>query len=162
MKTNHIQTLIFSISIIVFSCVHVFYSHKLSKLGGIDQLIIAVSIYFLIQLRLSWHYLINGLAFVFAAGSTLLLMNFLHNCYTANQLNKYGREVNARVTSVKYRSGPKSYPGIIINFTYTSGGKNYNHSIMDDVEVERRFVVGDTLPIRYSTKDPDLFEEVVK
>ena len=162
MKTNHILTLIFSISIIVFSCVHVFYSHKLSKLDGVDQLVIALSIYFLIQLRLSWHYLLNGLAFVFAAGSTLLLMNFLHNCYASSQLNKYGREVNARVTSVEYKSGSKTYPRIIISFTYTSRGKTYNHSIMDDVEVERRFLVGDTLPIRYSTKDPDLFEEVVK
>jgi hypothetical protein len=31
---------------------------------------------------------------------------------------------------------------------------------MDDVEAYRRFSVGDTIPIRYSSKDPDLFEEL--
>jgi hypothetical protein len=93
------------------------------------------------------------------AGSTLLLLNILHNYYADNQLKMYGTKANAIVTSVNYMSGSKTYPRIIIKFTYTSGGRVYNHSITDDVDVDRRFFVGDTLPIKYSTTDPDLFEE---
>ena len=160
MKRINMLSLILSTGIIACSYIHIYYSHKLSKLHGLDQLVIALSIYFLIQLWFSGNYLVKGLSFVFLAGSTLLLLNILHNNYADNQLKMYGTKTNAIVTSVKYMSGNKSYPGIIIKFTYTSMGKIYNHSIMDDVEVERRFFAGDTLPIKYSSMDPDLFEEV--
>ncbi|WP_214229573.1 hypothetical protein [Pedobacter sp. B4-66] len=76
------------------------------------------------------------------------MLNILHNYYADNQLKIYGTNANAIVTSVQYMSGYKSYPGIIIKFTYTSRGRIYNHSIMDDVEV------------KCSSMDPDLFEEV--
>uniref|UniRef100_UPI001BDA03D4 hypothetical protein n=1 Tax=Pedobacter sp. B4-66 TaxID=2817280 RepID=UPI001BDA03D4 len=153
-------TLILSTSIVACSYVHIYYSHKLSKLDGFGQLVIALSIYFLIQLWFSSNYLVKGLTFVLLAGSTLLLLNILHNNYADNQLKMYGTKANAIVTSVKYMSGNKSYPGIKIKFTYTSGGRIYNHSIMDDVDIDRRFFVGDTLAIKYSSMDPDLFEEV--
>lgn len=162
MKRSNILTLILATGIVACSYVHIYYSHKLSKLDRFDQLAIALSIYFLIQLWFSGNYLVKGLTFVLLTGSTLLLNNILHNNYADNQLKVYGTNANAIVTSVKYMSGSKSYPGIIIKFTYTSRGRIYNHSIMDDVEVDRRFFVGDTLPIKYSSMDPDLFEEVGK
>ncbi len=139
-----------------------YYAHKLSTLYGLDQLVIAISIYFLIQVWFSGNYLIQGLTFVLLAGSTLLLINILHNNYVDTQLRMYGKNANAIVTSVKYMSGPKSYPGIIIKFTYSSNGKIYNHHIIDDVEDSKRIIVGDIFPIRYSYKDPDLFEDARK
>ncbi|WP_288879666.1 DUF3592 domain-containing protein [Pedobacter panaciterrae] len=160
MKKINILTLILSTGIVACGYVHIYYSHKLSKLDGLDQLAIALSIYFLIQLWFSGNYLFKGLTFILLAGSTLLLLNILHNNYADNQLKRYGTKANATVTSIKYMSGHKSYPGIIINFTYTSRGRIYNHSIMDDVEADRRFSVGDTIPIKYSSMDPDLFEEL--
>ena len=160
MKRINILTLILSTVIVACSYVHIYYSHKFTKLDGLVQLAIALSIYFIIQLWFSKSYLVKGLTFVLLAGSTLLLLNILHNNYADNQLKMYGTQANAIITSVKYMSGSKTYPRIIIKFTYTSGGRVYNHSITDDVDVDRRFFVGDTLPIKYSSMDPDLFEEV--
>lgn len=159
-KRSQVFTLILSIVIVTCSYLHIFYSHKISNLYRLDQLAIALSIYFLIQIRFRWNALINGLVFVFFAGITLLLLNIFHNKYTDQQLKMYGTKANAIVTSVKYMSGSKHYPGIIIKFTYTSKGRTYNKFIMDDVEDNRRFSVGDTLSIKYSSIDPDLFEEI--
>jgi len=158
----YILTIIMSITILACSYMHIYYSHKLSKLNGLNQLAIALSVYFLIQIWFSWNYLVKGLTFVLLAGSALLLTHILHNYYADYQLKIHGTKTNAIVTSVKYMSGYKRYPGIIIKFTYTSGGRRYDHSIMDDADAGRHFSVGDTLPIRYSSTDPDLFEEAGK
>lgn len=160
MKRSQVLTLILWTVIVACSYLHIFYAHRFSKFDGYGQLAIALSIYFLVQTRFHWNAVVNGLVFVFFAGSTLLLLHILHNEYAQHQLKMYGTKANAIVTSVEYMSGYKHYPGTIIKFTYTSKDRIYNNFIMDDVEVDRRFVVGDTLTIKYSSLDPDLFEEV--
>ena len=57
MKKINILTLILSTGIVACGYVHIYYSHKLSKLDGLDQLAIALSIHFLIQLWFSGNYL---------------------------------------------------------------------------------------------------------
>ena len=162
MKKSHILTLILFTVIIACCYVHVFYSHKLSTFNWLDQIFIASSIYFLILIWFPWNKLINALAFILIAGLSLVCVNILQSDYADAQLKAYGVTANAIVKSVKYKSGSKTAPGIIIMFTYSSGGRLYKHRIVDDIEIERRFVVGDTLPIIYSSKDPDLFKETAK
>ncbi|MEJ7560009.1 MAG: hypothetical protein WKF66_16975 [Pedobacter sp.] len=162
MERRHIKTFILFIVITIGSVVHVFYSQKLSKFNGVDQLLVASSILFLVRIWSSWNHYLNTLTFILFAGGTLWCLNVLHNDYANRQLHLYGKKTNAVVQSVIYRKGYKSAPGIIIRFAYTSGGNAYIHSIVDDIEVERRFSVGDTLPIIYSSIDPDLFKEVGK
>ncbi len=160
MKRNQVLTLILFTVVIACSYLRIFYSHRLSKFEGYDQLAIALSIFFLIQIRFRWNGFINGLVFVLFAGTTLLLLNIFHNKYADQQLKMYGTKANAIVTSVKYMSGNKHYPGIIVKFTYTSEGRIYNKSIMEDIENARHLSVGDTLSLKYSSIDPELFEEI--
>ncbi|MES2829807.1 MAG: DUF3592 domain-containing protein [Bacteroidota bacterium] len=160
MKRSQVITLVLSTVIVACSFIHIFYSHRLSKLDGVDQLAIALSVFFIIKVRSRWNSIANGLVFVLLGGIALLLLNVLHNEYADQQLTRHGTKANAIVTSAEYMSGYKHYPGIIIKFSYTAGGKIYNKSIMDEIDVNRRFSVGDTIHIKYSSADPDLFEEV--
>jgi hypothetical protein len=160
MKRSASLTIILVTLILCCSYVHIFYSHRFTKFHVIDLIVIASSIYFLTRMWIPGNQYLTALVFVLLAGCSLYGLSILQNTYADEQLKLYGKKTNAIVKSVKYTNGPKTFPQIITSFTYTSGGKVYNHYVVDDIEVERRFFEGDTLPIIYSSIDPDLFKEV--
>ena len=162
MKRSASLTITLVILILCCSYLHIFYSHRFTKFHEIDLIIVASSTYFLIRMWIPGNQYHNFLVFVLLAGPSLYGLSILQNYYVNEQLKVYGRKTNAIVKSVEYTNGPKTLPKIITNFTYRHDGKTYNHSVVDDIEVERRFFEGDTLPIIYSSKDPDLFKEVGK
>ena len=95
---------------------------------------------------------------------TIMFMTFLlYNSITASNIDQIeldGQTTNAMVKKVTETLSRRGHKRIYVDIEYTANGKIYNPTLDFDGSDHNYYEQNDTLTIKYSKKDPNLFEIV--
>ena len=92
--------------------------------------------------------------FVLVGGPMTTIVIVLHENYKAQQLADYGTDTYGIVTNL-YRKKAKSRVSYYADFEYNLNSKRWIQQTRND---DHRIKMGDTLKLRCSTVDPEVFE----
>lgn len=106
----------------------------------------------------SWNKFRTFIVVLFVGGPTAFAVISLHESYLSQQLSDHGTNTFG-IVRLLYDERFKGHTSHYANFEYSVNGKTWVQNVRNN---DHTLFVGDTLKLRCSTEDPEVFELVNK